>query len=177
MKIVEVNMISADCLVDKIKTCVQDPREMDENEFQRLLSLFPVVRTRDYHGDFVASSSQSTSYSGKDEVSKWQQGWNEDSKNDSETKEAQVDMRQYAFWDKLKLAAEKKLLFQIAMALGKQAALRVFYFSPFTHYVTEYHSPAIGEAETEKFCISFRKVYQKLVHEGMSEEAAQRYIK
>ncbi|KAL2925328.1 Benzaldehyde dehydrogenase (NAD(+)) [Bienertia sinuspersici] len=71
---------------------------MDESEFQRLLLLFPVVRTRDYRQADSGSSGQSTSQAENSEVAKeWQDAWGE-----QETKTQDV------FWDKLRSAAEKK---------------------------------------------------------------------
>ncbi|XP_059665435.1 uncharacterized protein LOC132311528 [Cornus florida] len=79
---------------------------MDEFEFQRLLNLFPVVRPRDYHID-LDSSRQSTSQSSKTDAAKeWQDAWNDGNRKESEIE--QMDKHD-AFWEKLKLAAEKKV--------------------------------------------------------------------
>ncbi|CAO2832653.1 unnamed protein product [Amaranthus hypochondriacus] len=71
---------------------------MDEREFQRLLSLFPVVRTPDYIEANSEPSGQSTSQAGRDEVKEWQDAWGE-----QETK------KQDDFWDKLRSSAEEKV--------------------------------------------------------------------
>lgn len=70
---------------------------MDEHEFQRLLHLFPVVRTRDYCQANAESSAESSRASGN-ELKDWQDAWGE-----QETK------TQDDFWDKLKSSAEKKV--------------------------------------------------------------------
>ncbi|KAH7560782.1 hypothetical protein JRO89_XS10G0101100 [Xanthoceras sorbifolium] len=50
---------------------------MDENEFRRLLDLFPVVRSRDYQFE-LDSSRQSTSQSAQNEqLKEWQDAWDE----------------------------------------------------------------------------------------------------
>ncbi|GMH07616.1 hypothetical protein Nepgr_009456 [Nepenthes gracilis] len=72
---------------------------MDEQEFQRLLNLFPVVRSRNYHAD-SESSSLATSLPAKDEVKEWQNAWDEGDKK-AETQDA--------FWGKLRSAAERKV--------------------------------------------------------------------
>ncbi|KAA8544632.1 hypothetical protein F0562_022644 [Nyssa sinensis] len=78
---------------------------MDELEFRRLLDLFPIVRSRDYLAD-SESSRQSTSHSEQNEVKEWQDAWNEGNRKEIEIQ----GMDQHdAFWEKLKLAAEKKL--------------------------------------------------------------------
>ncbi|XXG52872.1 hypothetical protein AAC387_Pa03g1075 [Persea americana] len=77
---------------------------MDEDEFKRLLDLFPVVRSRDYQADFK-SSKGSTSHSEKNEVTEWQDAWGE-----ADEKETEIQVNpQDLFWEKLRLAAEKKV--------------------------------------------------------------------
>ncbi|XP_058107421.1 uncharacterized protein LOC131251004 isoform X2 [Magnolia sinica] len=61
---------------------------MDEQQFQQLLDMFPVVRSRDYH------------------LTKWQDAWGEADKQESETQG--ID-REDPFWNKLRLAAERKV--------------------------------------------------------------------
>ncbi|XP_021734259.1 uncharacterized protein LOC110700996 [Chenopodium quinoa] len=72
---------------------------MDEREFQRLLLLFPVVRTPHYYQADSESSGQSASQVERsEEVSEWQ-----DAQGEQETKNQDV------FWDKLRSIAEKKV--------------------------------------------------------------------
>ncbi|XP_034222228.1 uncharacterized protein LOC117632769 isoform X2 [Prunus dulcis] len=61
---------------------------MDEAEFRRLLDLFPIVRSRDYH------------------VKEWQDAWDE---GDKKEVEKQGLDQHGAFWEKLKLVAERKV--------------------------------------------------------------------
>ncbi|XP_051134282.1 uncharacterized protein LOC127253647 [Andrographis paniculata] len=68
---------------------------MDEREFQKVLELFPVVRSRDYHAE-LDPSRPSTQSGQSSEVKEWQDGWN-------------TEDRKEAFWGKLKSAAEKKV--------------------------------------------------------------------
>ncbi|XP_004140184.1 uncharacterized protein LOC101203554 [Cucumis sativus] len=86
---------------------------MDEFEFHRLLQLFPVVRSRDYHAE-TELSRQSTSKSPKSEINERQEPWNED----GEKPKDQGSALHHAFWTKLKLAAEQKV--------GKVEAERFF---------------------------------------------------
>ncbi|XP_040993682.1 uncharacterized protein LOC121240334 isoform X2 [Juglans microcarpa x Juglans regia] len=78
---------------------------MDEVEFRRLLDLFPVVRSRDYHVELEASR-ESTSRSSQSEIKEWQDAWDEGNKKEVEN---QGISQQDAFWGKLKLAAERKV--------------------------------------------------------------------
>ncbi|XP_044505506.1 uncharacterized protein LOC123225551 [Mangifera indica] len=71
---------------------------MDETEFRRLLDLFPVVRSRDYQAE-LDSSRNLTSRSAEDES--WQDASNEEDKMQLESQDA--------FWQKLKLAAGRKV--------------------------------------------------------------------
>lgn len=74
---------------------------MDELEFHRILTLFPVVRSRDYHAE-SESSRQSTSQTKQNvEVKELQDAWIA-----GDTKGIDI---QDAFWEKLKLAAKKKV--------------------------------------------------------------------
>ncbi|GAV62149.1 hypothetical protein CFOL_v3_05673 [Cephalotus follicularis] len=78
---------------------------MDEEEFCSLLELFPVVRPRDYHID-LDPSKQSTSRAAENEIANWQNAWEEGDKRNVENE--RVDPHD-AFWEKLKLAAERKV--------------------------------------------------------------------
>ncbi|XP_022731845.1 uncharacterized protein LOC111286238 [Durio zibethinus] len=112
---------------------------MDDQEFRRLLDLFPVVRPRDYHAE-LDSSRQSTSRSASNRaLSEWQDAWNDGERKEKENQE--VDLHD-KFWQKLKLAAERK----------------------------------VGAAEADKFCKAFQDVHKKLVHEGLSFDAAQKFL-
>ncbi|KNA19107.1 hypothetical protein SOVF_064680 [Spinacia oleracea] len=72
---------------------------MDEREFQRLLLLFPVIRTPDYCQADAESSGQSTSQAEKNEEAlEWQDAWSEQETNNQDV-----------FWDKLKSTAGKKV--------------------------------------------------------------------
>uniref|UniRef100_A0A2P2J752 Uncharacterized protein MANES_01G177900 n=1 Tax=Rhizophora mucronata TaxID=61149 RepID=A0A2P2J752_RHIMU len=80
---------------------------MDEEEFQRLLDLFPIVRPRDYHiGTEPARQSSCRKLRRNEALKKWQDaaevGHEEEAENQA------VDPND-AFWKKLKLAAEKKV--------------------------------------------------------------------
>ncbi|XAR52828.1 hypothetical protein NMG60_11021127 [Bertholletia excelsa] len=77
---------------------------MDEYEFQRILNLFPVVRSSDYQADSVSvSSSQSATQLAKNE--EWQ-----DASDGTDKKEIRIlESEHDAFWGKLKMAAEKKV--------------------------------------------------------------------
>ncbi|KAK9984489.1 hypothetical protein SO802_034014, partial [Lithocarpus litseifolius] len=55
---------------------------MDELEFQKLLDLFPVVRSRDYHAESEASR-ESTSMQ-NEAVKEWQSAWDEGDKKEVE---------------------------------------------------------------------------------------------
>ncbi|GAV64788.1 hypothetical protein CFOL_v3_08303 [Cephalotus follicularis] len=79
---------------------------MDEEEFRRLLELFPVVRPRDYHID-LDPSKQSTSRSAQNEIEKRQNAGDEGNKRNVENEG--IDLHADAFWDRLKLAAERKV--------------------------------------------------------------------
>uniref|UniRef100_A0A0D9X233 Uncharacterized protein n=1 Tax=Leersia perrieri TaxID=77586 RepID=A0A0D9X233_9ORYZ len=65
---------------------------MDEREFRRMLDLFPVVRSRDYCAESVASSKGTT------QQSRAQEATEENKKEPSDQ-----------FMRKLKMAAEKKV--------------------------------------------------------------------
>ncbi|EOY32998.1 Uncharacterized protein TCM_041006 isoform 2, partial [Theobroma cacao] len=81
--------------------------KMDEQEFRRLLNLFPVVRPRDYHAE-LDSLRQSTSCSASNKALKdWQDAWNDGERKEMENQE--IDLHD-KFWQKLKLAAERKVL-------------------------------------------------------------------
>ncbi|KAK8502541.1 hypothetical protein V6N13_095594 [Hibiscus sabdariffa] len=111
---------------------------MDEQEFRRLLDLFPVVRSRDYHAE-SASSRQAASCSASNAIKDWEDSWHDGERK--ETENQGTDMHD-KFWQKLKLTAEKK----------------------------------VGAAEAEKFCKAFQHVHKKLVYEGLSFEAAQKFL-
>ncbi|KAM5584920.1 hypothetical protein ABKV19_004344 [Rosa sericea] len=74
---------------------------MDEAEFRRLLLLFPVVRSRDYHAE-SEQSRESTSKSAESLADAWDEG---------EKKDVEKETRDEhdAFWEKLKLVAERKV--------------------------------------------------------------------
>ncbi|XP_059315328.1 uncharacterized protein LOC132065803 isoform X2 [Lycium ferocissimum] len=77
---------------------------MEEQEFRRLLELFPSVRSPDYYLE-LDESSQSTSQSKqKEEVKQLQDG---PSTGGIESNTRAMDHE--AFWGKLKAAAEKKM--------------------------------------------------------------------
>ncbi|KAK9274339.1 hypothetical protein L1049_019153 [Liquidambar formosana] len=108
---------------------------MDEHEFRRVLDLFPIIRSRDYHADSELSR-QSTSQSAQHnsvilllctfllyspysaltqciliynlftKLKDWQAAWDEGDKKESEIQG--IDL-QDAFWEKLKVAAERKV--------------------------------------------------------------------
>ncbi|GAB4855957.1 hypothetical protein Ancab_024596 [Ancistrocladus abbreviatus] len=73
---------------------------MDEDEFQRLLNMFPVVRSRDYNAE-AESSSLSGSPSAKNELKQSQNAQVDGDKKETETQDA--------FWGKLRSAVETKV--------------------------------------------------------------------
>ncbi|XP_068660406.1 uncharacterized protein [Aristolochia californica] len=78
---------------------------MEEHEFQRLLDLFPVVRTRDFRAE-LQQTRESTSHSVPYEIDSWQDAWIED---DMKEKEVQRTDNEDPFWQKLRVAAERKM--------------------------------------------------------------------
>ncbi|CAL0315838.1 unnamed protein product [Lupinus luteus] len=79
---------------------------MDEAEFQRLLQLFPVLRSRDYCAEPAsASSRQIASGSAQDEVKEWHDAWDERDKDF----ENQGTNQHGSFWSKLKSEAAAKV--------------------------------------------------------------------
>ncbi|TYH53863.1 hypothetical protein ES332_D09G129500v1 [Gossypium tomentosum] len=87
---------------------------MDEQEFRRLLDLFPVVRSGDYHAE-SASSRQAASCSASNEAIKdWQDAWHDERK---ETENQGTDLHD-KFWQKLKLTAEKKVCLKLTKYCG-----------------------------------------------------------
>ncbi|KAK7856726.1 uncharacterized protein LOC112035802 [Quercus suber] len=63
---------------------------MDELEFRKLLDLFPVVRSRDYHAE-SETSRESTSKSMQNEaVKEWQSAWDEGDKKEVENQGTSV---------------------------------------------------------------------------------------
>ncbi|WRX31994.1 hypothetical protein QQP08_026495 [Theobroma cacao] len=95
---------------------------MDEQEFRRVLNLFPVVRPRDYHAE-LDSLRQSTSCSASNKALKdWQDAWNDGERKEMENQE--IDLH----------------------------------------------------AEADKFCKAFQHVHKKLVLEGLSFDAAQKFL-
>ncbi|XP_021664631.2 uncharacterized protein LOC110653347 isoform X2 [Hevea brasiliensis] len=87
---------------------------MDEEEFRRLLDLFPVVRPRDYHIDLDPSRQSTTRPTQDDDVKKWQDAWEEQEGDQKETSNQTIDLHD-AFWEKLKLAAEKKVYEELSL--------------------------------------------------------------
>ncbi|RDY13159.1 hypothetical protein CR513_01959 [Mucuna pruriens] len=77
---------------------------MDEAEFQRLLQLFPVVRSRDYIAE-PASSSEFSPGSEQNELKEWQDAWDEKDR-DFEKQEINENV---SFWSKLKSEAASKV--------------------------------------------------------------------
>ncbi|KAK4741962.1 hypothetical protein SAY87_025550 [Trapa incisa] len=79
---------------------------MEEQEFRRVLNLFPVVRSRDYIME-EESSRRSTSQSRQDdEAREWQDAWGDGEPKGSESGGPSEPA---AFWEKLKLAVQKKV--------------------------------------------------------------------
>ncbi|XP_021631935.1 uncharacterized protein LOC110629258 isoform X2 [Manihot esculenta] len=81
---------------------------MDEEEFRRLLDLFPVVRPRDYHIDLDPSRQSTSRRRQNEDVKKWQDAWEEQEGDNKESSNQAIDLHD-AFWEKLKLAAEEKM--------------------------------------------------------------------
>ncbi|KAL6342057.1 hypothetical protein AAG906_038304 [Vitis piasezkii] len=82
---------------------------MDEDEFHRLLELFPIVRSRDYHAD-LESSRQSTSKSSQDgRLITTVEGQNSLDEGNGREIEIQGINLHDAFWEKLKVVAERKV--------------------------------------------------------------------
>ncbi|WJX64488.1 hypothetical protein P8452_49263 [Trifolium repens] len=81
---------------------------MDEAEFQRLLQLFPAVRSRDYTEESSSSRqlpSGSGSRSAQEELNEWHDAWNENDKDFENQRTSKHD----SFWSKLKAEAAKKV--------------------------------------------------------------------
>ncbi|KAF3674344.1 putative magnesium transporter NIPA2-like isoform 1 [Capsicum annuum] len=79
---------------------------MEEQEFQRLLELFPAVRSPDFYLDLDASSQSTSQSEQKEEVKQLQ---DDQSKGGIESNTRSKGHGE-AFWGKLKAAAEKKEL-------------------------------------------------------------------
>ncbi|XP_043703494.1 uncharacterized protein LOC122653652 isoform X1 [Telopea speciosissima] len=79
---------------------------MDDQEFRRILDVFPIVRSRDYCADSELPRHQSASHSARDELTEWQNAWSEEDKKGTEIQG--IDTEE-PFWEKLKLAAERKV--------------------------------------------------------------------
>ncbi|XP_020237405.1 uncharacterized protein LOC109816719 isoform X2 [Cajanus cajan] len=78
---------------------------MDEAEFQRLLQLFPVVRSRDYSEEPVSSSRQLEPGSAQNELKEWQDAWDERDKDFGKQEINENGL----FWSKLKSEAARKV--------------------------------------------------------------------
>ncbi|KAF3655137.1 putative magnesium transporter NIPA2-like isoform 1 [Capsicum annuum] len=78
---------------------------MEEQEFQRLLELFPAVRSPDFYLDLDASSQSTSQSEQKEEVKQLQ---DDQSKGGIESNTRSKGHGE-AFWGKLKAAAEKKM--------------------------------------------------------------------
>ncbi|XP_050369405.1 uncharacterized protein LOC126787596 isoform X2 [Argentina anserina] len=79
---------------------------MDEAEFRRLLLLFPVVRSRDYHAESEKCRESTSKTADSEALKEWQDAWDEGENKDMEK---ETDDVPDAFWDKLKLVAERKV--------------------------------------------------------------------
>ncbi|KAG5253925.1 hypothetical protein OIU76_020314 [Salix suchowensis] len=128
---------------------------MDDQEFRRILDLFPVVRPRNYHIEMDPSrqstsrsfpepieldpSEQSTHLSLPAAFKARQEAEQEEGKKESNN---QVIDLQDAFWEKLKMAVEKKA----------------------------------GATEAKTFCKAFQEIHRKLVYEELSLDAACSFI-
>ncbi|GLU18922.1 hypothetical protein SLE2022_351980 [Rubroshorea leprosula] len=79
---------------------------MDEQEFRRILEHFPVVRSRHYRAE-SDSSRQSTSRSTQNKaIRDWQDAWNDRERKEMNNQD--IDLHD-AFWEKLRVAAERKV--------------------------------------------------------------------
>ncbi|XP_019434646.1 PREDICTED: uncharacterized protein LOC109341237 isoform X2 [Lupinus angustifolius] len=79
---------------------------MDESEFQRLLHLFPVVRSPHYCVEPASSSSrQIASGSAQDEVKEWHDAWDE---RDNDFENQGINQHD-SFWMKLYSEAAEKV--------------------------------------------------------------------
>ncbi|XP_043718793.1 uncharacterized protein LOC122666788 [Telopea speciosissima] len=79
---------------------------MDEQEFRRILDLFPIIRSRDYCADSELPRQHLPSHSARDELTEWQNAWSEEGRKGTEIQGIDTED---PFWEKLKLAAEKKV--------------------------------------------------------------------
>ncbi|XP_052205863.1 uncharacterized protein LOC127810417 [Diospyros lotus] len=79
---------------------------MDEFEFERILNLFPIVRPRHYQYQAnSASSRRLTAQSAQNKIKERQDVWDM-----TDRKEIAIQgIKQDAFWERLKMAAEKKV--------------------------------------------------------------------
>ncbi|KAK7320473.1 hypothetical protein VNO77_29973 [Canavalia gladiata] len=78
---------------------------MDEAEFQRLLQLFPVVRSRDYSAEAESSRQFASGSAAQDELKEWQDAWDE---RDRDFEKQGVNQHD-SFWSKLKSEAVRKV--------------------------------------------------------------------
>ncbi|KAM3202540.1 putative protein isoform X1 [Capsicum annuum] len=81
---------------------------MEEQEFQRLLELFPAVRSPDFYLDLDASSQSTSQSEQKEELYQVKQLQDDQSKGGIESNTRSKGHGE-AFWGKLKAAAEKKM--------------------------------------------------------------------
>ncbi|CAN1250203.1 hypothetical protein LINPERPRIM_LOCUS7360 [Linum perenne] len=93
---------------------------MDEEEFRRRLELFPVVRSPDYHIDLDPSRQSNSSRRPQsiEKVKELQDARVE--QGDKQECEDQAFDSSDPFWEKLKLAAEKKVYEEMSLEAARR---------------------------------------------------------
>ncbi|KAL8156520.1 uncharacterized protein LOC141668661 isoform X2 [Apium graveolens] len=79
---------------------------MEEYEFRQILHLFPVVRSRNYRADSETSARETSRTIQNEQVDDWQDAWDSESNKDIDINRNE---EHDGFWEKLRLAAAKKL--------------------------------------------------------------------
>ncbi|KAK9147871.1 hypothetical protein Scep_006628 [Stephania cephalantha] len=79
---------------------------MDEQEFNSLLDVFPIVRSRNYHPDLESLRGCTSHTTENEQLTNWQNEWSDEDKKEAEVRD--IDHKD-SFWEKLKSAAEGKV--------------------------------------------------------------------
>ncbi|KAF2291824.1 hypothetical protein GH714_035747 [Hevea brasiliensis] len=125
---------------------------MDEEEFRRLLDLFPVVRPRDYHIDLDPSRQSTTRPTQDDDVALETVAY------------TLLSLPSLAFDYEICIAGEE-MAGRMGGAGGdqKKQAIKLLIYT-------------MGAAEAKKFCNAFQQVHRRLVYEELSLDAARSII-
>ncbi|KAM7502467.1 hypothetical protein LguiB_001371 [Lonicera macranthoides] len=164
---------------------------MDEQEFRRILDLFPIVRSPHYH------------------LKEWQNAWGEGDKRDIQIEG--IDEHVSQFVDKIANQVNRVLYYRCILeetkvgggeevgvvtvalvcqtisiypyrqalkqtvCLGTSPKVTVFHGKCFREYA--WRQKTVGAAKAEEFCQAFQRVHKKLVYEELSLDAARSFIK